>query len=122
MIVAGWKEVGVLAGKLFALEPPFVQICIALTAAFAFLMVVEGLRASFTRREATARKTSAAARESESQTYRSTQASPAARNSRLRDNAIKTHSAPRPRIQRKLVSEAAPSDTAGLPQVASFEE
>src|SRR6516162_8510523 len=47
MIGAGWNEVGVLVGKLFALEPPFVQICLLLAAAFSLLMILEGLRATF---------------------------------------------------------------------------
>jgi uncharacterized protein YjeT (DUF2065 family) len=47
MVQADWKDVVSLAVKLIAREPPPVQIFVWLLVAFAVLMVVEGLRATF---------------------------------------------------------------------------
>jgi hypothetical protein len=123
MIGAGWNEVGVLVGKLFALEPPFVQICILLAAAFGLLMVLEGLRATFAfRRDVPTRNRPApppvvaAPRTS----FRS--AAPAMRNAKVPAGVVKSHCAPRPKILRRPSLGDTPFDTAELPQVASFEE
>jgi hypothetical protein len=127
MIVADWKDVGVLVGELVAAEPPFVEICIALAAAFALLMIVEGVRATFffagrieplPSRPAPLRTVTSAA------PHRIVV--PAVRKPKLRTHAIKPHRAPRPKIQRSPAHahDAQPESFAAheLPQVASFEE
>ena len=127
MIGAGWNEVGVLVGKLFALEPPFVQICLLLAAAFSLLMVLEGLRATFASRHrepARSRPATAPVVTAPRTTFRGAQNVPAMRNTKLRASAVKSYCAPRPKIQRRpsLEMHDAPFDTAELPQVASFDE
>ena len=127
MISAEWKEVGVLVGKLFALEPPFVQICILLAAAFSLLMVLEGLRATFAfRRDVPVRRRPAppATVATPRAVFLSAQSVTAMRNAKLPAGVVKSHSAPRPKIQRRpsLDAHDTPFDTAELPQVASFEE
>jgi hypothetical protein len=47
MVTANWNDVWALAEKVMARESPFLQITIALGAAFSALMIVEGLRATF---------------------------------------------------------------------------
>lgn len=127
MIGAGWNEVGVLVGKLFALEPPFVQICILLAAAFSFLMVLEGLRATFAARhgEPVRKRPAPAPIVAEPRaSFRSAQSASAIHNSKLRASEIKSHCAPRPKIQRRpsLAMHDVTFEAAELPQVASFEE
>ena len=131
MIVAEWKNVGVLVGELIASEPPFAQICIALAAAFAFLMIVEGLRASFVMRRSepvqskSAPRTIVAPRATASAMPHRITASPT-HNPKLRTRAIKPHSAPRPIIQRRTLHASEPQaevlTRTRVPQVASFEE
>jgi hypothetical protein len=127
MIAAGWNEVGALVGRLFALEPPFVQIGILLAAAFGLLMVLEGLRATFmVGRDVPARRRPAPAAivTAPRTSYRSARSAPAMRSTKLRDSAVKSYCAPRPKIQRRpsLEMHDASFETAELPQVASFEE
>jgi hypothetical protein len=123
MIGAGWNEVGVLVGKLFALEPPFVQICLLLAAAFSLLMILEGLRATFAvRHDKPARRRPPPIVATPRAIFRSAQNAPATRNTKLRASAVKSYCAPRPKIQRRPSLDDAPLDTAELPQVASFEE
>jgi hypothetical protein len=127
MIGAEWNEVGVLVGKLFALEPPFVQICLLLAAAFSLLMILEGLRATFATRHGVpvrVRPAPAPVVAAPRASFRSVQSAPAIHNAKLRGSEVKSHCAPRPKIQRRpsLDRHDAPFDTAELPQVASFEE
>ena len=116
-----WHEIGVLIAGMVAKEPPFVQIVIGLSAAFAVLMILEGLRASFI-----PRRTSepSAHLESTRPAFRgaSRNAAKPPHNPKRSENIVKPHSAPRPTIRRNTAKEPEESLMPSLPQVASFED
>lgn len=114
-----WREIGVSIGGIVAKEPPFIQIVIGLSIAFAALMILEGLRASFVPRrtsEPSIRILSARS------AYRSAPGNGAKpqRSIKRSENIVKPHRAPRPTIRRNTVKTPEDSPTQSLPQVASF--
>lgn len=114
-----WHEIGVAIAGVVTKEPPFVQIAIGLSAAFAALMILEGLRASFVPR----RTSEPSVRIASTRTvFRSApgNATKPSRNAKRSENVVKPHRAPRPTIRRNAAKAPGVSPTPSLPQVASF--
>lgn len=136
-VMTGWYEIVDLTGRLVAQQAPFARIMIGLGAAFAALMFVEGLRASFfpSRRHPSQRTPDHRAAQLPARTtavsFRSLPsrarlaARPAAPSGRKRQSdAIKRHRPPRPEIRRHAAIDlpSAPSSAPslqrdGVPQV-----
>jgi hypothetical protein len=123
---AGWLDVWDSVLAALAVEPTWFQIAVALGAAFAVAMCLEGIRASFFPRryaETLARKYApqpVTPRDAESSVDGSVQPGRAksgalprrvARNRKLASPSLNPHAAPRPRIQRVAMVKV-PPDTA----------
>lgn len=124
MSVTGWRDIGVLIARLMAKEPPYLAIAIGLCVAFALLMIMEGLRASFlprrTEHESSHREQSMP--HLASADFRSAPVNIAKlpRNPKRQLNVVKSHRMPRPAIRRDVVKTPEQPSSKNLPQVASF--
>ena len=116
-----WREIGVFIVGMMAKEPPFVQIVISLSAAFAALMILEGLRASFIPRRTSEQGGPVQSARSAFR-YASRNAAKLPHSPKRSENIVKPHSAPRPTIRRNTAKAPEESQTPSLPQVSSFEE
>jgi len=98
--MSDWYEIGMRIVGLVAKEPPFIQIAVSLAVAFAALMILEGLRASFAPRrsaEADARPVRSASAFPPSAPTKAARLSHNPKQDRI---VVKAHRAPAPAIRR----------------------
>jgi hypothetical protein len=117
--MSGWREIGMVIAGTVAKEPPFIQIAIGLSVAFAALMILEGLRASFVPRRTSEPSIRVQSARPAFHSAPGKAATPP-RNPKRSENIVKLHRAPKPIIRRNTVKAPEESATPSLPQVASF--
>ena len=116
-----WREIGMLIGGVVAKQPPYIQIGIILGAAFATLMILEGLRASFGRRSTP--EPDIRVRPETTVAFRSAPGhATKLHNPKRYENIVKPHRALKPVIRRNLVKAPEKSALQNLPQVGSFDD
>jgi hypothetical protein len=114
-----WHEIGVAITGMVAKEPPFIQIAIGLTVAFAALMILEGLRANFVPRRTSEPGIRVQPARPAFHSGPRAMAKPP-RNPKRHENIVKLHRATKPLIRRNTAKAREKSATPDLPQVASF--